>query len=135
MVHTESLDAWNVAARRELSLAAPVSVGMNTPPRKNKSERRSGAPESAASNETFPRRTDPPGEAGLANETRPGLGTRRDEPFPGEPPRAEEGVADPESSREPNDKPVPREPQEQMPDSWAHEAERQTGVSGHLGSS
>jgi hypothetical protein len=103
---------------------------------------RAGAPESGQTKETFPRRKAPPGEVGLANETRPGLGTRFNEPFPGEPhggqppPGAEPQEGDTvaqhqHSSIEPNDKPLPREPQEQAPDSWAHEAERSTGVSGH----
>lgn len=103
---------------------------------------RAGAPESRQTKETFSRRTRPPGEVGLANETRPGLGTRHDEPFPGEPSTAQpapppakaEGdtVAQHQHSGvEPNDKPLPREPQEQASDSWAHEAERSTGVSGH----
>ncbi len=106
-------------------------------------KRRTGAPESPQSNETFKRRTDPPGQAGLANETRPGLGTRALEPAPcaeGAPePRDENDEATGDdsvarrqrSSREPNDKPLPRDPQEQRPDTWAHEAERSTGVSGH----
>lgn len=106
-------------------------------------KRRTGAPESPQSNETFKRRSIPPSQAGLANETRPGLGTRAKKPFPGEPgdePKegssgdklAKNNVAKRQhSSREPNDKPLPREPQEQRPDTWAHEAERSTGVSGH----
>lgn len=121
---------------------------MKTPPRKNPDDRnnpkrRSGAPESKQSNETFPRRTEPPGQAGLANEGRPGLGTRRNEPFPGDPGQAPEASSDAEakdtvaqrqrSSREPNDKPLPKKPQEQGSDTWAHEAERSTGVSGQLG--
>lgn len=133
----------------ELARPAPVFAGMNTPsdkgPRGERApQRRSGAPESRQSKETFPARTAPPGEVGLANETRPGLGTRRDEPFPGEPPHApaekpgdagEDNVARHQhSSIEPNDKPLPREPREQGPDSWAHEEEHDTGVSGHLGS-
>ncbi len=123
---------------------------MKTPPnRENTPEdsekKRPGRPESRPSRETFPRRTDPPGTVGLANETRPGLGTRRDEPFPGESEKPVEKRTEKEetptvaqrqrSSREPNDKPLPRDPQEQRPDTWAHEAERSTGVSGHLGNS
>lgn len=78
----------------------------------------------------------------MGNEARPGLGTRMNEPFPGEPGDAK--LPDPEqenddlprrqrSSREPNDRPLPREPQEQRPDTWAHEAERDTGASGKSG--
>lgn len=120
---------------------------MKTPPRKPagepaKSQRDNGAPESRQSNETFPRRTAPPGASGLANEARPGLGTRRDETAPVETPKEEtsnkvsgEGNVSKRqrSSLEPNDKPLPKDPQEQPPDSWAHEAERSTGVSGHTG--
>ncbi len=124
----------------------PVFGEMKTPPRKDKDatveKRRSGAPESRPSNETFPHRTDPPGKAGLANEARPGLGTRADETAGSKPGDAR--LPDPEqenddlplrqrSSREPNDKPLPRDPQEQRPDTWAREEERDTGVSGHLG--
>ena len=36
-------------------------------------------PELPGSRETFPERTKKPGEAGLANEARPGLGTRAEE--------------------------------------------------------
>jgi len=38
------------------------------------------------------------------------------------------------SGREPNDKPLPKSPQEQRPDTWAQEAERSTSVSGHTSS-
>ena len=118
---------------------------MKTPPRDNKDDgsptkRRTGAPESRQSNETFPRRTDPPGKAGLANETRPGLGTRGTDVSPdanpgdAKLPKGETVAQRQRSSREPNDKPLPRDPQEQRPDTWAHEAERSTGVSGHSGS-
>ena len=78
----------------------------------------------------------------MANEARPGLGTRANDPFPGETgkkrPLTDEtrkgSVADHQrSGREPNDKPLPRDPQEQRPDTWAQEAERSTGVSGHSG--
>src|SRR3954468_14021152 len=43
------------------------------------SPKRPGRPESPQSNATFPKRSEKPGEAGLANEARPGLGTRQDE--------------------------------------------------------
>ena len=82
----------------------------------------------------------------MGNEAGPGLGTRADAPFPGAPgretsaegtplhPEAEKTVAQRQhSSREPNDQPIPREPVEQQPDSWDHEEERSTGVSGHMG--
>jgi hypothetical protein len=113
---------------------------MNTKPR-SQSDRprkdRAGAPESPASNDTFSHRTKKPGEAGLANEARPGLGTRGRKPAAPPPDRkSREGgsVADRQrSSREPNDQPLPREPKEQQPDSFAQQEERDTRVSGHAG--
>ncbi|PTX92475.1 hypothetical protein DB354_14160 [Opitutus sp. ER46] len=72
------------------------------------------------------------------------MGTRRDDPFPGEPASGASPVARPptkkgksvaerqRSSREPNDQPLPRDPVEQRSDTWAREAERSTGVSGHM---
>ena len=98
------------------------------------------SPESAGSRETFPEREKKPRDVGLANEARPGLGTRADRgPH-------EEDIAPPKPTarkqKEDNDKPKatrygynePRpEPREQDPDSLAHEQERQTGVSGHTG--
>lgn len=121
---------------------------MNTPSRKkndggSSNTRRSGRPESEGSKDSFSHRTDPPGAAGLANEARPGLGTRHDEPFPGEPGEAQPAESEPESpdsvaarqrsGREPNDRPLPRDPQEEPADSWSQDEERSTGVSGHLG--
>jgi hypothetical protein len=118
---------------------------MQTPSRKSHdrpAKRSTAKPESRPTRETFPRRTDPPGKVGLGNETRPGLGTRMNEPFPGE--AGDAKLPDPEqenddmprhqrSSREPNDRPLGREPREQRPDTWAHEAERDTGASGKSG--
>jgi hypothetical protein len=129
-----------------LAVAGPVDNRMKSKDRKSPptDSRRAGVPESPQSNETFPRRTDPPAKAGLANENRPGSGTRSDEPSPSESqneranehrPRAVGDVAKRQrSGREPNDKPAPRDPQEQSPDSWAQETERSTGVSGHSSS-
>lgn len=126
--------------RTEPAITEPVFGRMKTKPQKK------GAKEPAASRKTFGRRTEQPGRAGLANEARPGLGTRRDAPFPGEPgvnksPRskrsrraANQSIADRQhSGHEPNDQPLPRTPREQAPDTWAHEEERSTGVSGHMG--
>jgi hypothetical protein len=131
----------------EPSVRVLVSEKMKTPPRKNDQDpgqkRRSGAPESKASSETFPRRTDLPGKSGLATEARPGLGSRQSEPLPGEPGDAKLPAGETKvrgnvakrqrSSLEPNDQPLPRDPQEQGLDPWARESERDTGVSGHLG--
>src|SRR5688572_21137583 len=48
-----------------------------------------GKPESPESRETFPHRTDKPGQVGLANEARPGLGTRADNVDPAAAPDSE----------------------------------------------
>jgi hypothetical protein len=96
------------------------------------SDRRPGKPESPASNETFPRRTERPGEAGLANQTRPGLGEREGSDDGLKPLRATKGKPTPHD-KEPlgRDAPLPpRAPREQKPDSVAHEQERDTGMSG-----
>lgn len=88
--------------------------------------------ESKASKETFPKRTRRPGPAaGLANETRPGLGTRG-EGTKAPPPQTRPTPHDHEPlGRDAPD--IPREPREQPSDSVAHELERDTGVSGHSG--
>lgn len=86
--------------------------------------------ESRPSRETFPRRTERPGEAGLANEARPGLGSRGESP----PAKKAKSSAGPAHDRDPlgRDKPIVRPaPREQKPDSMARELERDTGVSGH----
>ena len=95
--------------------------------------RSGGAPESPASNETFSHRTERPGDAGLANAARPGLGTRAGE-------RAGTGHRQDEKPVRQDHEPLgrnaplpPRQPREQKPDSPAHERERDTGVSGHTG--
>lgn len=97
------------------------------------------APESAASRETFPERRKKPGAAGLANEPRPGLGTRMGEAYPPRRPATKEELEASEPD-DPKQKPraTPRgyeeprpEPREQTSDSRAAEEERDTGVSGH----
>ncbi len=98
----------------------------------NQSTPRPGAPESPASNESFPHRTEPPGEAGLANEARPGLGTRENRDDGTKPLRADKTPPAPHD-HEPlgRDAPLtPKAPREQPPDSPAHETERDTGMSG-----
>src|SRR4051812_18072030 len=60
---------------------------MNTPKAKNKTVRSGqhpGEPESPATLATFPQRTKRPGQVGLANEARPGLGTRAADENPDE---------------------------------------------------
>jgi hypothetical protein len=95
-----------------------------------------GAPETAASRDTFPKRTRKPGDGGLANEARPGLGTRADEidpaAIPTEPPKGVKPGSKPQATPHGYEEPRP-EPREQSPDSMAHEQERSTGVSGHSG--
>jgi hypothetical protein len=102
------------------------------------------SPESAGSQETFPERTKKPGQVGLANEARPGLGTRGDEPpqDDGSAPLRRKGKkqtassvrfeGEPKATRYGYSEPLPA-PREQEPDTMAHEQERQTGASGHLG--
>ena len=101
-------------------------------------DHRRGAPESAESKQTFPKREQRPGEAGLANEARPGLGTRADENDPAENPsrsRAQDdGMEPPKANPKAHRQPRP-EPREQAPDTMAHEMERSTGVSGRTSGS
>jgi hypothetical protein len=95
-----------------------------------------GAPETEASRSTFPKRTQKPGDEGLANEPRPGLGTRADEvdpaSIPPEPPKDAKSESKPQATPHGYEEPRPA-PREQAPDSMAHEQERSTGVSGHSG--
>lgn len=89
------------------------------------------ADETKASRKSLPPRTPPPGQGGLASEARPGIGARG----PGPKPKRSKTLSTPHD-HEPlgRDAPlIPREPQEQAPDSRAHELERDTGVSGHSG--
>lgn len=82
--------------------------------------------------DAFQKRKKRLGQAGLANEARPGLGTRADEGVT----KREEGTAlkQPGKPRAPAAarnyrEPAPA-PQEQRPDTMAHELERSTGMSG-----
>lgn len=83
--------------------------------------------------DAFEKRQERPGDAGLANEARPGLGTRADEaepkPAPGahRPDRREPRA--PEAAKK--FQPPRPDPQEQGADSLAQEEQRSTGVSGH----
>src|SRR5687768_9432062 len=86
-----------------------------------------GAPESKESRQTFPKRQQKPGEVGLANEARPGLGTRGDEADPskaeGKPGSPADSAADsgrPQATKHGYEEPRPA-PREQPPDSLAHE--------------
>jgi hypothetical protein len=94
------------------------------------------APEKPEPGATFKERTKKPGDAGLANEARPGLGSRGDyadpSPIPTEPPPEAKSPSKPEATKHGYEEPRP-EPREQAPDSLAHEQERSTGVSGHSG--
>lgn len=123
----------------------PPGVGKQTMsnPESNKPTAKSGqhpgAKESRASVETFPLRTKPPGSVGLANEGRPGLGTRADAVSPGASPADVPKREKKQAVAEGGDRPVPKppedrpEPEEQDPNSLAQEQQRSTGVSGHAG--
>jgi hypothetical protein len=102
-----------------------------------KSGQHPGAPESKESIETFPQRSKRPGAVGLANEARPGLGTRGVDNDPGAAPAAEEDSSPAaDAKKSPPQPPEQRpSPQEQDPDSLAQELQRDTGVSGHMGGS
>lgn len=117
----------------------------NVAPRRTDPVARDSAPESRDSAETLPKRSKPPAAGGLGNESRPGLGARKSVPVSERPvgkatpkPATDDNAPNvsqrQRSGLEPNDKPFPREPEEQRSDSWEQEAERSTGVSGHLGS-
>ena len=95
-----------------------------------------GAPETEGSRSTAKQRRKKPGSVGLANEARPGLGTRADDgrkrPRPDTPMKEATSRSKPEATRRGYEEPRP-EPREQAPDSMAHEEERSTGESGHSG--
>lgn len=118
-------------ARKKHVAPEPTTEGAHGRPVKG------GAPESAESRATFPKRKKKPGPAGLANEARPGLGSRADETDPASSPgaTAEDPNPDskPQATRRGYEEPRP-EPREQPSDSMAHDQERSTGVSGHSGS-
>lgn len=120
-------------ARKKNLAPEPTKAGAKGAPVKG------GAPETAASQKTFPERTERPEHgAGLANEARPGLGTRADEAAPSADAPGPDNFPDAKSSAKPRatrygyEKPRPS-PREQAPDSMAHEIERQTGASGQMG--
>jgi hypothetical protein len=80
---------------------------------------------------------------GLANEARPGLGTRAEDADPATAPAKSEaanneahddGMSPPKADPRKYRPPTP-EPQEQAPDSLEHELQRSSGVSGHTGGS
>ena len=116
--------------RKQGTAPEPTNAGAHGRPVKG------GAPESRESRETFPERTRKPGSVGLANEARPGLGTRSDDPdpqsVPAEPPKEARSKSKPKATKRGYEEPRP-EPREQAPDTMAHEQERSTGVSGHTG--
>jgi hypothetical protein len=97
-----------------------------------------GAKESPESIKALPLRAKKPGQVGLANETRPGLGTRAYGNSSEEPSVSEE---QPPTENRANKRPakVPKPPiergerSEQDPTSLAQEQQRSTGVSGHAG--
>jgi hypothetical protein len=101
--------------------------------RQRDSEWRPGLPESEPSRETFPERTKKPGDVGLANEARPGLGTRSTEADPAaaptKAPKEAKSNSKPKATKFGYEKPRPA-PRDQPPDTMAHEQERSTGMSG-----
>jgi hypothetical protein len=117
-------------ARKKQVAPEPTKSGARGRPIKG------GAPETAASRATFRERTRKPRKAGLANEARPGLGPRGDyadpAPVPKHSPKEARPGFKPQASRLGYEEPRP-EPREQPSDSMAHEEERSTGVSGHMG--
>ena len=97
--------------------------------------------ERAAARDAVGERERRPGDAGLANEARPGFGTRANEeevnPAPRRPrgrglrgPVSQSGA--PKATRYGYEEPRP-EPREQASDSLAHDQERSTAASGHTG--
>lgn len=91
------------------------------------------AKKATKSRKAAPRQKRKTGAVGLANEPRPGLGTRRNDT---DPIRALEDVADdsagnsqPKATKRAYEEPRP-DPREQASDSRAHDEERSTGVSG-----
>ena len=91
-----------------------------------------GKPESPGSRETFPERTRKPDDVGLANEARPGLGSRsenQNEPRPASAPPEAKFPGKPKATPHAYEEPRPA-PRDQPPDTRAHEEERSTGVSG-----
>jgi hypothetical protein len=95
---------------------------------------KSGAPESPGSRATIKQRTKKPRNVGLANEARPGLGTRGDDRARSSetPMKEAKSRSKPQATTHGYEEPRP-EPREQASDSMAHEQERSTGVSGHSG--
>jgi hypothetical protein len=89
--------------------------------------------ESAPSRETFRERTKEPGKVGLANEARPGLGTRAKNPdpaaAPAKKPKEAKSRTKPRATKLGYEEPRPA-PREQPPNTMAHEEERSTGMSG-----
>jgi hypothetical protein len=94
------------------------------------------APKTRGSRSTAKQRTKKPRNVGLANEARPGLGTREDDgrkrARPDAPMKEAKSRSKPQATRRGYEEPRP-EPREQASDSMAHEEERSTGVSGHSG--
>jgi hypothetical protein len=115
------------AARQKQVASEPAKAGAHGRPVEGE------ATETKESRETFPKRTLKPGQAGLANEARAGLGTRADNADPSEMPEnsPKEATSRSEPQATPHGYEEPRpEPREQPSDSRAHEEERSTGVSG-----
>jgi hypothetical protein len=116
-------------ARKNQKAPEPTKAGAHGNPVKG------GAPETRGSRATFGKRTRKPKDAGLANESRPGLGSRADEADPArqpDPPKDSKDGGKPKATPRGYEEPRPA-PREQPPDSMAHEQERSTGASGQSG--
>lgn len=112
--------------------------------RRLEAERYQDRPRQAPGARKAAQRTKLPGDVGLANEQRPGLGTRAKK-TPQAKPAKKTSARKPKSKRTPHDhdplgrdaplppaKPRPA-PREDPSDTFAREQERDTGVSGHMG--
>ena len=107
---------------------APAPVAGSTQATRGKS-----ATEVPKSPESSAKGTRKPREMGLANEARPGLGTRADNPdpaaIPDASPKEAKSGSKPKATKHGYEEPR-AEPREQPSDSRAHDEERSTGVSG-----
>jgi hypothetical protein len=132
---------------RGLTLRAPGASNPQSPEdmKKKSQPRRDGSGRTQARMKKKPAPKSNPGGAttrqprhvGLANESRPGLGTRTDDPNPRA--MSDDSSIDADSNAAPRatlhgyEEPRP-EPREQSFDPKSQEEERSTGVSGHTGS-
>jgi hypothetical protein len=123
--HQRRIEDARQRAKTSAPAAGPSAKSDSTGPRGSAKARK------AVSN-----RQKKPGHAGLANESRPGLGTRNDDPDPAHMPEGQtaEGKQHgrPKATMHGYEEPRP-EPREQTDDPLTRDEERSTGVSGHMG--